>query len=147
MKIRTGFISNSSTSSFIICGFTLLDEKNNFIIVSKLLGLTKEDVIAEMKTRSYYKDQEIEEYDIEDFCSEYLQDLNFEKDGFDVEFGEGIEGIIVGKHIVKIDSEDSDLDKSETSLTDLTEITEKVRKKLGISEDISPALYTGTKCC
>ena len=149
MKIRIGFVSNSSTCSFIIYGFKLPDEKNKLDMIQKLLEKTKEDIVAEMKICSYYKNlkREIDDGDIDEFCYELLQGLDFEKNGFDVEFGEGIDGIIIGKHLAKISSEEDFIDNAEYGIDDIQKIADKVKEKLEISDDIPLKIYMGTQCC
>ena len=43
MKIRSGFISNSSSSSFLICGVSGLDKVKNVLINHKIIDPDKEN--------------------------------------------------------------------------------------------------------
>ncbi len=147
MKLRKGFVSNSSTCSFIICGYKVADEKNNFLVVQKLLGKTKEEILVEMKACSYYKDKELSDNDIEDYCCDYLYEITFEKDGFDIEIGEGVDGIIIGKRLADISSDDSDIPNEEYELGEIQVILDVVKEKMGLSDGITPKIYMGSKCC
>jgi len=83
MKIRTGFVSNSSSSSFMIYGAELNLEENGDILIKKLSEGKTEDEIQDLKDIAkdddYYK------------LSEYLYDIvpkkySIESVGYDEEY-------------------------------------------------------------
>jgi len=143
MKIRSGFVSNSSSSSFVICGFKLPDGKSTdmYKMISKK---TDEEIIDDMKKLVYYKDKELKDFDFEDYCWECLYEGDFLGMDTDIEMGEGVNGVIIGKNIADFDD-----DYVSTNIIDLNALKERVeniRKDLGF-EDVPIKIYTGTKSC
>ncbi len=151
MKLRIGFVSNSSTSSFIICGFKLESDTDYARIVKKLLNFTDEDLIDQLKETQWFRnnpDKEIMDDDIEGYCYKIIQDSSSSENEFVVETGEGIDGTIVGLRLAKVDSElGGAIDNSEHDIVDLQNKMDVLKEKLDISEDISPKVYTGTTAC
>ena len=59
-----------------------------------------------------------------------------------------MDGIIIGKFLVAISSEDPDIPDEEYELEEIQEILDKVRDKMGETlDDIPPKIYMGTKNC
>jgi len=145
MKIRTGFVSNSSTCSFIICGYQFSEKIFYQDILQKLLGITTEGIMARMKINNYYKDKQIEDSDIEDYCADWIYDINFKNDGIDVQTGEGIDRIIIGIRIAEFDKDTMQIENSKTSLQKLQEQMKIIGELLGI--DVQPKIYTGSYNC
>ncbi|KKM62757.1 hypothetical protein LCGC14_1518400 [marine sediment metagenome] len=153
MKFRTGFVSNSSSASFVIVGFTV-DYTSSPEIVKNIFGLSDEDIMEKMRANNYYgkypekiKDPE----EIKEFCDELLYDLNKEEKEFDCLFGEGSipDGkIIVGKLLSYIRSEDygDNIDgTSEFTIEELTTSIQELKTKMKTTEPIK--VYTGSMCC
>jgi predicted nuclease of restriction endonuclease-like RecB superfamily len=86
MKIRNGFVSNSSSSSFIIRGFKI-DENNKDVVLEKL-GLEPEDWSTKYDSKVIEK---LDELNISNFASEYAaEDTIFIGDYIDIEYCDDI---------------------------------------------------------
>ena len=144
MKIRTGFVSNSSTSSFVICGYKISGNISYQDIIQKILGITRDNIIDEMK-KDYYKDKNIDEKDIEDHCSEWLYDIKNEQDDIDIFMGEGIDGIIFGIMLAYGDDIE-DMKDREIDLTEMLKKLDKIRDRLELGDSIIK-IFTGTAQC
>lgn len=106
MKIREGFVSNSSSSSFILRGIKLKSED-----IIKTLKITPEELED--------VDQD-EEYEVFEFLSERLEDFDIEVDG-NYFGGKDYSTLIVGKSIGSLD---------DGEVEELTELTEEENKAL-----------------
>jgi hypothetical protein len=141
MKIRQGFVSNSSSCSFIICGFKLPEEKS-VETYKKITKKTDEDIRYDMLKEPYYKDKkEIKDFDIEDYCQESLWEGI---SGVDIEMGEGVDGVVIGRHVTRCS--DYGIDTAIWDLDELKNEVESIRKKMGF-EDYPIKIYCGTKNC
>lgn len=139
MKIRSGFVSNSSSSSFIVKGY-LLDNKDF-------------DEKTIMEKFGYYTEENIKKYtyvynDKEDF-DEHEMFYDFKGENRDISFLEGYDdGVPEGKILIGEtlhDSEDADL--PDMILTaEPTEITKQIADKLGL-QDEKIIIACGTRCC
>ena len=129
MKQRNGFVSNSSSSSFIIIGY-----KQNGPI---------EDIVKKIAPQKYaqikerYKDDDAK-YAMEDAIYDCMHS------------GMGIEGLTylsddgpgyLGKEVCK--AEDWGIESSSWEMDDLMKAFKEVQETLGM--DTSPMLYTGTR--
>jgi len=140
MKIRTGFVSNSSTSSFVICGYKIPEETPHQEIMQKLLGITENDIINKMKKEYHYKDKDINEEDIKDYCSEWLYDIRSGQNDIDILMGEGIDGIIIG---IMISSGDP-IEDNEISMTEIHKKLEKIENCFDV-KDMPIKIFAGTE--
>jgi hypothetical protein len=141
MKIRTGFVSNSSSSSFVAIGFNLKNTGFSTIEILKKLGWD-----AEVKYKEF---EDKDKYTLEDFVSDYrweafdelgLRFLNNTEDG--VREGD--------KVICRFIAETSDDYFEQEAINIGTFMNkfgdlEELRKK--IVPDIEMQLYTGTRMC
>jgi len=145
VKIRTGFVSNSSSSSFCICGMKVTGTFDRVSLVKKFTGKANEDLLNDMKKISYYaKQDELDELDINDYCCDDFESICFPNNDFNIIYGEGVDGYIIGKTVAQFS--DYDVDTSETDAEELLKELQKMRTKLGL-EDIPIKIYTGTLCC
>lgn len=106
MKIREGFVSNSSSSSFILRGIKLKSED-----IIKTLKITPEELED--------VDQD-EEYEVFEFLSERLEDFDIEVDG-NYFGGKDYSTLVVGKSIGSLD---------DGEVEELKELTEEENKAL-----------------
>jgi hypothetical protein len=144
MKLRAGFISNSSTCSFVMCGYKIPEEDSYQSIIQKVLGITSEEIVKEIRNK-YSSQENITQNFIEDFCSDWVYDINYEKNGVDIQTGEGINGIIVGIKIAHTSTEDCGIEEKEINLLELQKQIDIIRIRLNID---SPAkIYAGTYSC
>lgn len=119
MKIRNGFVSNSSSSSFIVRGMRLSTDE-----IIKTLNISKEDI----------EEFEEDEYELLGYLSGKFEDLQYEPDGN--YFGElDYSTIVVGKSLTNI--EDGEM----TEMSNLTEEQEQKVidqfKSLGFTGELS----------
>lgn len=143
MKVRQGFVSNSSTASFVICGFKIEDTiENKKMIGQKVLGLTMEHVIQRIERSSSPEDVNDPEQ-IDAWYDDLFFDAKQQPGDIFVLDGEGVEALIVGKLLAYGDDL---LSNEEIDIEELREIVQEARAKAGC-EDIPIKLYTGTKCC
>lgn len=144
MKLRDGFVSNSSTSSFVICGYKISGENLYQNIIQKLLGITIENIIDKIKKEDYYKDKDIDQKDIESHCSEWLYDIKNEQEGIDFYMPEHVDGILVGITIVDISNGDCEyVEDQEINMAEMQEKLEVIRNRFDI-DDIPAKIFTGT---
>jgi len=120
MKTRQGFVSNSSSSSFVIVG-TKLTKKLEAAIKEKL------GVAAGDDDWQYEKEDEIHKLGIEIL---YTEDT---KDGC----------YTVGKVLADVASDGDCLESQSYSIDDLTKMAKEVRKVLG--ENVDVKLMMGTR--
>jgi len=152
MKIRAGFVSNSSSASFVIVGFEV-DASDSKEVVKKIFDLSDEDIMEKMKNSFYgEKPEDIEDPDqIKEFCDELLYDLKDEKKNFDWLYGEGSvpDGkMIVGKLLSYIRSDDygDNIDgTSEFTIEELATTIQELKTKMESTEPTK--VYTGSMCC
>lgn len=121
MKCRSGFISNSSTSSFVLAGWKGIPSAD---LIRRIFHYLGRDPIQE------------DDEDIEDNFYEYMEDLDW------TVMNEGDDGAdLYGIYLIHIDDygiEEIDLDTEELSSLN------KLAKDLGLPP---PKLYGGTRYC
>lgn len=135
MKSRRGFVSNSSSSSFVILGYKSAD----------LLG---RNVDKEAMMRNYGTDVDrllsmANKYGIDDAWYEFLYNTNFGIDGvrYLSDDGDGY----VGVAIADVSSDGGYLEKSEVDIDTIMEKVRKLQELFGI--DKPPKIITGTRSC
>ena len=120
MKIRLAHVSNSSSSRFVIYGYS----------VDKL-GLSTEELV-----KKRYPDFNSED---EDSIFDKLYEFRDDKVVYLSDDGDGYIGFQIA-HI-----EDGYLDSSEITLDELKEIGQQLKERLKIDKE--PSLITGTRAC
>lgn len=138
MKIRSGFVSNSSSSSFIVKGYLLDDKDFDEKTIMEKFGYYTEENIKKY-TYTYGDKEELE-----------LSDMfwDFKEENKNISFLQGYyDGVQEGKILIgeKLhDSENADL--PDMILTaEPTEITKQIADKLGL-RDKKIIIACGTRC-
>lgn len=139
MKIRSGFVSNSSSSSFIVKGYLLDNEEFDEKTIMEKFGYYTEENIKK-HTYTYNGEEYLEEHDMF---------WDFKNDVEGISFLEGSEDgvkegyILIGETLH--DSEDADL--PDMILTaEPTEITNEIANKLRL-QDEKIIIACGTRMC
>jgi len=147
LKTRSGFVSNSSTSSFIVIGYEIETSENASTGISmfeKLFSKSQLDAMTQQYTNLDWADADEEEK------KESLYEYKWENDDglyFMLTSDDGLEdenSPVVGIRLLDCDGyEGLPYMKQEFGkmLSDLW----KLREKLGIDENIEPSLFAGTR--
>ena len=144
MKCRSGFVSNSSSSSFVVAG-TLFKKPDIPTVEKHLTALLGEGILDETSRKSWYKKPyaELDEDEKRDILHDLIYDAR--NNGFAVLWGDddGVrgDGLIVGKFIADSASDDGGLEFAEI---DPTAIFAELEAK-GIPGPYK--LYCGTRLC
>lgn len=137
MKIRTGFVSNSSSSSFVVKGFLLSKEDFNHNKMIEIMDKFEFD----------YGDN-LEEDNIKDiFYNYFLDELRdkkmfmsyYEEDGSPDD-----DTIIIGELLADIDSSEGYIPTTVID-TEPSPKLDSIKEKMGIDSPIK--IIVGTRCC
>ncbi len=170
MKIRTGFVSNSSSSSFVAIGFNLAGKgkpKPEKFDILELLGYNYNDEFKKYKKElkefqlanpDYYTDNKIARFiekakeDPKNFMNVRFYEVIRENLDFEVldnsEDGVNNDDFVIAYMIANMSDNEYELTKKEIPFSEITEqfrIIEDVRKKLKPGAEL--CLYTGTRMC
>ena len=162
MKIRLGFVSNSSSSSFVAIGFSLPEKENKNIYLNFLMKVTNlsqqeiKDKISKMYRDEKYKEIQdnseemfklARELFYEEFYAEYnnLEEYNEIKILDDTEVGAPRGQIFLGFDIME-SKDEGDIQERIAPLSKYTSLLNQIKDKLGIN-DSEIKILTGTRMC
>lgn len=129
MKERIGFVSNSSSSSFVAVGVKLDDS----------FDIDKKKILKEV-FRSEKDLDAMDEYALDDafFEAEYDSEYLIDEEGY--------EGTIM-KIIADAGSDGDDWSEEELDFSDLQSMGEDIIKTFCLPVDSKIKLFVGTRCC
>jgi hypothetical protein len=134
MKVRSGFVSNSSSSSFILLGVKIENENYQSMCEKFLPQEILEKEIKNQKESKWYN----ENYGVE-YSDMWYENLDKISGDFDVVTDDG--PTYFGK---KITDTEYELPNGSISLEDFDEMKEKLKEKF---PDKEVKLYFGTRAC
>lgn len=133
MKTRNGFVSNSSSSSFIVLGFKINTEDYD-----------KREFLQKYAPKVWAKlGEDVDEMDVEDSFFDFWQqsDLMGIKGAGAVPADDTYVGVV----FADVASDGDSLDDAEYDIADALDTCKKIKKALDLPGD--PKLYTGTRSC
>lgn len=131
MKIRTNYVSNSSSSSFVVVGY-LLDDENK----SRYIGIIKSH-------KSEFEDESSENI-FEEFGNSFEEgDLLILSGNYDNGFTEG--KTFVGKTVAESISDEDYISEATINIVEIQEKLKKFECHL-LPEEFNLKVITGTKC-
>jgi hypothetical protein len=141
MKMRNGFVSNSSSSSFVVLGFQI-----NGVSFSKrdyLNNVLGKDVVTTKLLEAK------NDYEMDD--EEALEDLWFtvmyeNGDAWLHGHDDGVEGEVLGCYLVDGDREDG-IEDGSAEVDDLSALAFEVRTKFNLPKDTPWRIYWGQRKC
>ena len=136
MKSRNGFVSNSSSSSFVIVGYKMGS------VFSELNNEKKEAIIRKYNPKMLSSETFVK-YGLDDIWTDFLysSDFGIKGVGYLSDDGPGYIGVI----LADIRSEDSYIQKSEMPIEDVFGKIKALQDAFGISDP--PKIITGTRSC
>ena len=162
MKIRSGFVSNSSSSSFVAVGFNLPKDFSLVKIAEKFFG--DEETFPKRKESERYRNCGHTDsgdifclkcgkpiWTLNDYNEEYKEDVYFYwqnaiiDEGL-IHLGSEDKKNFIGIALVSMSSEEGYLKNTEQPLKDLAFEAEQLRKRLGLAEQ-EVVILTGTRAC
>lgn len=146
MKIRTGFVSNSSSSSFVMVGIKIADQMTDDLMKQILNGFGYDWKIEVEKQIKRYSDGEYtytESDLLRDIFYDYIYDSDFcVRDGSDN--GVGNNEVVLGKRLAE--TQDYSYFENQTlSVYEVMEIGKELNDILNTNKQ--PKVYIGTRLC
>ena len=136
MKIRKGFVSNSSSSSFLMVGMKMdvPDDLPDFL--AKLEGMTEEELLRRARAYKHYTgDEKMSDQEFYDYCADCIFDFTYKQDGFDIFVGEDFEYFILGREIASTYNQEVKAIDVESLAGDESEKFENALERLGLDID------------
>lgn len=143
MKIRSGFVSNSSSSSFVMIGIQLPEDLtiNKMKLIMETMNFDWEDNagkspyfdLEEIKTN----EQKMNWFFREAFVDNYLSEF-----GYVIRSGteDGVNGTVIGKNMV---SGEYSLDQATISILQLKKIEKEIQENFSLTDEAK--IYCGTR--
>ena len=141
MKIRVGFVSNSSSSSFVVIGYRVKFSKSKMDGIKKEMFENDKNNHKHWKTLSDVEDYEVQEFLEEKYGNDFIMMSRWET-SFRTKDGEEIIGVVLSD----VSSEDAGGEEdSELSFTDLQKKIKVVKNNFEVIGE--PTIFSGTRSC
>lgn len=139
MKTRLGFVSNSSSSSFVVIGVELNNKTGIKEALTQFYGVTAEKVAKSRETSV----EELEDYDWYDY---YYEEHHENKPGSFVFIDECGDSDVFGYLIFDSGSEDNSMPDFSVTSSKINEVAKKMSVKFGIDPS-TVKVIGGTRSC